>query len=117
MGSKQSTLRGRVIGHTVKYLPQQQSDRGGGITIVKQPKIGAFVTVQVDDKKVYTVPCRSSERLLNNGEEPTEDMHHEVNNHLVQCHPFRAEREFVEHVTSRSKGSALRRYELQEEKQ
>jgi len=115
MGNKQSLLSGRIIGHTVKYLPRQTSSRGGGITIIKQPKVGAFVTIQVDDKKTYTVPCRSSEKLLDENQEPTEDMRLEVYNHLVTEHPFNAEREFIEHVTSRAKGSVLRRCELRDE--
>lgn len=115
MGSKQSLLSGRIIGHTVKFLPRQTSNRGGGITIVKQPKVGAFVTIQVDDKKTYTVPCRTSEKLLEENQEATEDMRREVYNHLMTEHPFNEEREFIEHVTPRSKGSALRRYELSDE--
>jgi len=115
MGSKQSLLSGRIIGHTVKYLPKQSSSRGGGITIVKQPKVGAFVTIQVDEKKTYTVPCRSSEKILEDGQEPTEEMRREVYNHLTTEHPFDTECEFVEHMTSRTKGSALRRYELHDE--
>ena len=117
MRRKKNNLQGRVVGHVVRFLPQQKKDRGGGVTILKKPKIGAFVTIQVDDKRVYTVPCRASEHLLVNGEAPSEEMHREVNEHLVQSHPFRSEREFVEHITERDKGGPLKRYELVDEAQ
>lgn len=110
----ENKMTGRVIGHVVKFLPKKVDSRGSGVTITKEKKLGAFVTIQVDGKKTYTVPSKSMERVLPEVD-PTDEMRTEVYNALVDRHPFNSDRSFTEFVTSRSKGSALRRYELKEE--
>lgn len=114
MGIKQNILSGRIIGHHVRYLSKQISERSGGITITKRHKVGAFLTIQVDDTKIHYVPCRASDLPLKDGHEVTMDMCREVYNHLTDVHPFDTEVEFVEIVTPR-KGGVLRRYELRDE--
>lgn len=108
----ENKLDGKVIGHVVKFLPKKVDNRGSGVTITKEKKIGAFVTIQVDGKKTYTVPSKEMEVVLPT-EEPTDEMKAQVYNALVDRHPFNSERQFTEFVTNRPKG-ALRRYELKE---
>jgi len=114
MGSKQTRHTGKVIGHQVKFLPKQESKRSGGVMITKQQKVGAFVVIQVDGKKTCTVPARANEVLLDDGQDATDALKEGVYNDLKAALPFNGEVEFVEHVTTREKGSALRRYELVE---
>jgi hypothetical protein len=109
----ENKFTGKIIGHTVKFLPKKVDHRGSGITITKAEKIGAFVTIQVDDKKTYTVPSKETELVLEN-QEPTEETRALVYNTLTERHPFNSERSFREFVTPKGKGSALRRYELEE---
>jgi hypothetical protein len=115
MGSR-TKLTGRVIGHTVKFLPKKVDHRGGGVTITKERKLGATLTLQVDGKKTYTVSSRKTEVIFGAEEppEPTDIQRIEVFNTLVERHPFNAERTFIEEVTPRSKGQAFRKYELEE---
>lgn len=106
-------LTGRVIGHLVRHLPHQEAPLGNGIALVKKAKIGAFVQIQVDGKKFYTVRSEALEEPLN-GREPTTELHCEVYNKLVEAHPFQAERTFIEHVSQKGKGRSSRRTELLE---
>lgn len=118
MSNKREVPRtGRVIGHLVRFLPRQENARGEGITIVKQEKIGAFVQIQVDGKKFFTVPSRSNEHLLDGNEAATEELRAKVYNELTTQHPFGSPRDFIEHVTTKAdkgKKTTLRRYELAE---
>lgn len=107
-------MTGRVIGHVVKFLPKKVDNRGSGVTITKEKKIGAFVTIQVDGRKTYTVPSKELELVLPTAD-PTDEMRAEVYNALVVKHPFNSDRSFTEFVTNRAKGTALRRYELVED--
>ena len=110
--SKDVRHTGKIIGHLVRFLPYQETQLGGGAALVKQPKIGAFVQIQVDGKKFYTVRSEQTELELKDTE-PTEELHTKVYNQLVEAHPFGAEREFVEHVSpKRGKKGATKRNEL-----
>jgi len=104
--------KGRIIGHTVKFLPKRVEQLGPGITVTKAGKIGAFVTIQVDDQKIYTVPSKGNEIILGN-EDPSPEARAAVYDMLVSLHPFDATRRFSEFVVPRAKGK-LRRYELDE---
>lgn len=110
----ENKFTGKVIGHTVKFLPKKVDHRGSGITITKAEKIGAFVTIQVDDKKTYTVPSKYVEVVLKDGEPADEEARALVYNRLVEQHPFNSERSFREFVTAKGKSTSLRRYELEE---
>jgi hypothetical protein len=106
---------GKIIGHLVRYLPRQETELGGGAMLVKEHKIGAFVQIQVDGKKFYTVRSEAVELELKE-KPPTEELHAEVYNALVDAHPYGADREFTEHVNTRSRGkkTTTRRHELVE---
>lgn len=93
------TLTGRVIGYTVKYQPQEITDRGKFV-ITKKAKVGATVVVQEGKpfflEKTHLVPCREVEIDLEDGQIITPALYTEVYNHLVTKHPFLAEREVNE---------------------
>jgi len=106
---------GKVIGHLVRYLPRQETELGAGTTLVKEHKIGAFVHLQVDGKKFYTVRSEATELELKE-QLPTKELHNQVYNALVEAHPFGADRDFKEHLNTGSKGKKVttRRNELVE---
>ena len=116
MGNIQKrSMTGKVIGHVVKFLPKKVETRGSGVTITKEKKIGAFVTIQVDDKKTFTATSKLIEEVLDGERQPTDAVKTEIYNTLVDTHPFGAEREFTEFTIPRGK-EAIRRYELMERK-
>ena len=117
MGNVQKkALTGRVIGHVVKFLPKKVEQRGGGVTITKEAKVGAFVTIQVDQKKTYTATSKFLEVVLDGERQTTDEVEAQVYNALVDAHPFKAERTFTEFTIPRGKAS-IRRYELLEEQE
>lgn len=104
---------GKVIGHTVRSLPKKVTNRGAGITVTQTEKVRAYVTIQVDHKKSYTVPSRKSEVSV--GEyESSEEIKKDVYRMLLEKHPFDAERSFDELIFKRGKGNTFRRYKLDE---
>lgn len=115
MGStvERTRLIGKVIGHTVKYYPQSVEERGSGVTVTKADKLRAFVTIQVDDKRMYTVPSKKSEMVLA-GQDPTEENRELVYNTLTGNHPFNSERAFNECAATPKKKGAHKWYELEE---
>lgn len=115
MGNTATTmnkLTGKIIGHTVKFMPKRVNYRGAGITITKSEKLSASVTIQVDDKRMYIVPVKGIEMVLEN-QEPDEETRVLMYNKLMKQHPFNSERAFKEYVTTTDEKSALRRYELE----
>lgn len=117
MGNVQKkAMTGKVIGHVVKFLPRKVEQKGTGVTVTKEKKIGAFVTVQVDDKKTYTATSKTKEAVLDGDRQPTDELKTEIYNTLVEAHPFGSEREFTEFTIPKGK-AAIRRYELVEEEQ
>jgi hypothetical protein len=115
MGNVQKKdMTGKVIGHVVKFLPRKVEQRSSGVTITKEKKLGAFVTIQVDDKKTYTATSKSVEAVLDGDRQPTDELKTEIYNTLVDAHPFGSERTFTEFTIPKGK-AAIRRYELLEE--
>jgi hypothetical protein len=113
MGTKEKRLSGKIIGHTVKFLPKRVIHRGEGITVTQDKRIAALVTIQVDDRKIFTVPSKETEVLLES-QEPSLEAKAAVYDMLIERHPFNADRVFVEYITTKSNKKASRRYELQE---
>ena len=113
MGTKEKRLLGRVIGHTVKFLPKKVIHRSEGITVTKDKRIAAFVTIQVDDKKIFTVPSKEAEVLLEN-QDPSPEAMAAVYDMLIERHPFNERVNFVEYTTSKNNARTTRRYELNE---
>ena len=111
---KKKALTGKVIGHVVKFLPKKVEQRSSGVTITKEKKIGAFVTIQVDDKKTYTATSKATEAVLEGEHQPTDELKAQIYNTLVDAHPFGAERNFTEFTIPKG-GASIRRYELEEE--
>lgn len=115
MGNIQKkVMTGKVIGHVVKFLPKKVEQRASGVTITKEKKIGAFVTIQVDDKKTFTATSKSAEAVLEGDHQPTDELKTHIYNTLMESHPFGAERTFTEFTIPKGK-AAIRRYELVEE--
>jgi len=110
--TKENRYSGTIIGHTVRFLPKKVDHRGSGITITKAEKIAAFVTIQVDDKVIFTVPSKNSEVILEDQELSPEALA-AVYDILQEQHPFNASRKFREFIT-RGNGRTLKRYELVE---
>jgi len=96
------TKSGTVVGHTVRYLPKKEEEIDEGVTITRQHKIGAFVQITVD-RKLFTVPCQSSTKLLEMNEEPTNEHRFEVFNSMLSQHPAGSERTFRELVNPKNK--------------
>jgi hypothetical protein len=93
---------GKVVGHIIRYLPKKEEELDKGVTITRQHKIGAFVQIFVD-RKLYTVPCQRSTKLLEMTEHPTNEHRHEVFNAVLDQHPADAERTFREITSPKNK--------------
>lgn len=110
--TKENRYSGTIIGHTVRFLPKKVDHRGAGITITKAEKIAAFVTIQADNKTIFTVPSKGSEVILED-QTPSPEALAAVYDILQEQHPFNSPRMFREFIT-RGKGVTLKRYELEE---
>jgi hypothetical protein len=93
---------GTVVGHIVRYLPKKEEQLDEGVTITRQHKIGAFVQITVD-RKLFTVPCQSSTKLLEMTEQPTNEHRVEVFNAMLNSHPAGSERTFREVINPKNK--------------
>ena len=117
MGTKERRLSGTVIGHTVKFLPKRVVHRGEGITVTQDKRLAALVTIQVDDRKTFTVPSKETEVILED-QEPTTEAMAAVYDMLTARHPFGKVRAFTEYITVKTKNgkkSSSRKYELLQE--
>lgn len=104
---------GKVIGHTVRSLPKKTINKGAGITLTKSEKVRAYVTIQVDNKKAYTVPSKKSEVSV--GEyESSDEIKEQVYKLLLAKHPFDSERSFDELIIKKGKKNTFRKYRLDE---
>lgn len=110
--TKENRYSGTIIGHTVRFLPKKVDHRGAGITVTKAEKIAAYVTIQVDDKKIFTVPSKSGEIIMED-QEPSPEALAAAYDIVQEQHPFNAERKFSE-FTTRGSGHVFKRYELVE---
>ena len=93
---------GTVVGHIIRYLPKKEEQLEAGVTITRQHKVGAFVQIFVD-RKLYTVPCQRSTKLLEMTEQPTNEHRAEVFNKVLTQHPGGSERTFSELTNPKNK--------------
>lgn len=110
--TKENKYSGTVIGHEVRFLPKKVDNRGAGITITKAEKIAAYVTIQVDGRRIYTVPSKSNEVIIED-EVASPEALAATYDMLREQHPFNAQREFLI-FTTKGNGHAFKRYELVE---
>lgn len=113
MGDRRENARtGKIIGHLIQYMRRQERDiaPGSHIRIVKPAKLGAFVQLQTKGSKYYTVSCKDVDMVLDDAQEPTEELRMAVYNELQKRHPINAERDFTEFVKSHGEGKPARRF-------
>ena len=121
-------FQGKVIGWMVKFIPLRKGGEDAG-THTRLARIAAFLTIQVNGKKIHNVPCRSAElvydahRLREFGvkyaneltEELVDDHKERVMQTLIDQHPLNRQQPFKERVTTRINQKALRIYSLSDE--
>lgn len=103
---------GKVVGHIVRYLPKKEEQLEAGVTITRQHKVAAFVQLFVD-RRMYTVQCQESTKLLEMDEHPTNEHRLATFNAVLDQHPAESERTFRE--LTRPNNKKFKRYEFERE--
>ena len=93
---------GTVVGHLVRFLPRKERTVGFGTTKLMEKRLGAFVQLQVDGRRLQLVQCpKELGVLLGPDKEPTVDDGARVYANLMERHPINSKRDIVETVERR----------------
>lgn len=93
---------GKVVGHLVRFLPRKERKVSFGTTKLLEQRLGAFVQLQIDGRRLQLVQCpKELGTLLAGDREPTQEDGAKVYANLVERHPIHAERKVVESVERR----------------
>jgi hypothetical protein len=112
MDKRENNRSGKIIGHLIRYMRKQERAIASSthIKIMKPAKLGAFVQIQTKGSKYYTVSCADVDLILDNDQEPTEELRMQLYNELQQRHPINAERAFTEYVKALGERKPARRF-------
>lgn len=95
-------LKGTVVGHLVRFLPRKERTVGFGTTKLMEKRLGAFVQLQIDGRRLQLVQCpKELGVLLAADKDPTVEDGAKVYANLMERHPINSERDIVETVERR----------------